>query len=256
MDVGYFPKELGQSMYIRPWAMSTSKTLGIQPPSDYGIFIALNPVANYFGAEVKPINIAVERGFERGNPKTAAGYKLSANYAATIQPMRTYNRLGYHQMLWTYDDTVSEVGACNIMFVIENSNGEKELITPELDGSILPGIIRRTILEFMREHVSKEGSDSFFKLGDGGKAMVDRIVERKVTLTELKQAFEDGKIYEAFGCGTAVLVAPVNKLFIDGKDYYLPIDEDNIGDVTKYCYKQITEIQHGIKQSDLMYIVE
>lgn len=126
IDKRWFPKEEGHSMYIRPFAMSTTKTLGVSPPSQYGIFIVLNPVASYFGATIKPINIAILDHFERSTPKSAGAFKLGSNYAPSVQPLVEWNKKGYHQILWTYDDTICEVGACNIFFVIKNDKGQKE----------------------------------------------------------------------------------------------------------------------------------
>jgi len=132
-------------MYIRPFAMSTTRTLGVSPPANYGIFVVLNPVASYFGEKIKPVNVAIIDHFERATPKSAGAFKLGANYAPSIQPLVDLNKRGYHQVLWTYSEYITEVGAANIFFLIENEKGQKELMTPELDGSILPGITRKTV---------------------------------------------------------------------------------------------------------------
>ena len=84
--------------------------------------------------------------FIRGHNKSAASYKLGGNYGPTVSPQKAVNQRGWHNILWTYDGIISEVGAANIMFVIINDDGEKELVTPKLDGSVLPGITRKTIL--------------------------------------------------------------------------------------------------------------
>jgi branched-chain amino acid aminotransferase len=200
MDQRWFPKQLGHSMYIRPFAMSTTKTLGVQPPKNYGIFVCLNPVASYFGATIKPINVVILNHFERTTPKSAGAYKLGSNYAPSLQPMVEWQKKGYHQVLWTYGDTICEVGACNIFFVIRNAAGERELITPELDGSILPGITRKTLLEFFREDQKNM------------IPQIDRIVEKNLRISEVQIAFNEGRVEECFGAGTAVTVVPVGKI--------------------------------------------
>lgn len=212
MDQHYFPRKIGQSMYLRPFAISTTKTLGVQPPKNYGIFVVLNPVASYFGATIKPINIAVIDHFERTTPKSAGAYKLGSNYAPSVQPMVNWNKRGYHQILWTYGDTICEVGACNIFFVVRNENGEKVVMTPELDGSILPGIVRKTVLEFLSEYsdANKNNSDRIF----------DRVEEKNVKISEIKKAFQEGRILECFGSGTAVIIVPIGKINLHNEDHH------------------------------------
>lgn len=109
----------------------------------------------------------------------------------------------YHQVLWTYDDNIAEVGACNFFFVMKNDNGQKELVTPYLDGAILPGITRKSIIEFCQKDIDEKGAD---------KAIVSKVTERLVKISEFIQMIDDGKIVECFGSGTAVTIIPVQKI--------------------------------------------
>lgn len=179
--------------------MSLTDSIEIECPNKYGIFVILNPVANYFGASVKPINIKIIDNFVRGRPKSAAGYKLAANYAPTVCPQKEVNKEGYHNILWTHDDLIAEIGACNIFFVIQHDNGERELLTPPTDGAILPGITRKTALELLRK----------LPKNDKGEKLVHKVTERPVSVSEIHKLLESDKVLECFGCGTAVVVAPV-----------------------------------------------
>ena len=147
LDKEWVPKNYGTAMYIRPWAMSMENNLDTITPNNYGIFCGLSPVGSYFGEIIKPINVMIDTNlpFIRGNDKSSASFKLGANYAPTVLPQKEINQRGFHNILWTYDGILSEVGVMNFFVVIINDQGEKEIITPRLDGSILPGITRRSI---------------------------------------------------------------------------------------------------------------
>jgi len=93
----------------------------------------------------------METRLDRGSAKSAYSYKLGANYAPYILSQRAVVQSGWHNILWTHNGVVSEINGCNMLFVVDNGDGEIEIITPELDGSILPGITRKSILEILRK---------------------------------------------------------------------------------------------------------
>jgi len=196
---------------------------------------------------MKPVNIATIDSFERARPKSAGRWKLGANYAPAVEPMVELNKIGYHQCLWTYDDIISEVGACNVFFVVKNDNGQKELITPMLDGSLLPGLTRKTVLELIQADIDENGPDN---------AIVSKVTERQIRMTEMVKLIDEGKLVEFFGSGTAVTILPIQKLLHEGVERKLPISEDNIGDVTSWVYNKIVGIQYGKEQHPLQYVVE
>lgn len=195
VEKNWIPSTVGESLYLRPFAFAMENTLGVKPPSKSRIMVVASPVGNYFGAEFKPISLGICREYERGTPFSAAGFKISSNYAPTIQISGALKKTqNVDQVLWLYKDKILEVGACNIFFLIKTKSGQLELITAPLDGSILPGVTRSAVLELEREK----------------KRYV--VSERDFTLTELKEAYKDGRLVEVFGTGTAVCIMPVNKI--------------------------------------------
>lgn len=138
------------------------------------------------------------------------------------------------------------MGACNIFFVIKNDEGKREVITPELDGSILPGITRKTVLEFLRKDIEERGKD----------AVTDVVTERKVRISEIQELFNKGRVLECFGSGTAVTIVPVQMINIKNVEHRLPISEESTGDVSNWVYKKIIDVQYGRVESPLQFVVE
>jgi branched-chain amino acid aminotransferase len=191
----WIPANEGSSLYLRPFAFGTDEELGVKPSSAAKLMIVACPVGPYFSTGVKPIKLAVVRDYERGNPRSAAAYKLGANYGPTCSISSELVSRGYNQALWTHNDNILEVGACNIFFLVKNKNGKTECITPPLDGSVLPGITRKSIVELIeKEHPN-----------------VDMVV-RDYTVTELVESFNENRVIEVFGAGTAVTILPVQEL--------------------------------------------
>lgn len=111
-------------------------------------------------------------------------------------------------MLWLVDDKISEVGTMNLFVHWTNTKGETELVTAPLNGTILPGVTRRSILDLA--HQWKE-----FK-----------VEEKEVTMTELATAIKEGRVKEIFGAGTAAIVSPVERILYKGTDYHIPVNSE------------------------------
>lgn len=195
VEKNWIPKKRGEALYLRPFSFSMENTLGVKPPNASRIMLVASPVGNYFEEEFRPIVLGACSDYERGNPKSAAGYKISPNYAPTIQISGDMKeKYGYDQVLWLQDDKVLEVGACNIFFLLKDKSGQLELATSPLNGSILPGVTRASVLELERQKNRY------------------KVSERDITITELKQASKEGRVVEIFGTGTAVCIMPVAKI--------------------------------------------
>lgn len=218
----WIPQSPGTSLYIRPFIVATEAHVGVHASKSYLFCIILSPVGAYYPEGLAPVGIYVEDEFVR-SVKGGTGFaKTGGNYAASLIAGERAEKRGLSQVLWldgVHRKYVEEVGAMNIMFKI---NGE--IITPALEGSILPGITRDSILKLAA------------KLGLPVK-------ERRISVDELLQAAQSGELEECFGTGTAAVVSPVGRLV--WKDRELIIGDGGIGPVTQKLYDTLTGIQTG-----------
>ena len=169
----------------------------------------------------------------RGSPLRAwpggtGNFKVGGNYAPTMKPAALCAEEGYSQVLWLLGDEITEVGAMNVFFVVYNDTaGRKELITPPLErGDILPGVTRDSIVQLA--HSWKD---------------ID-MIERNITMAEVKQKAKDGHLIEAFGAGTAAVVTPISCINYNGQDIDIPAT----GQLTTKVWNELTGIQYGMNE--------
>lgn len=219
----WVPKSSGTSLYLRPAMIADGSALGSHPAKRYIYFIICSPVGTYFKQGLSPIAIHVEDTDVRA-VRGGVGYaKTGGNYAASFRASSLAAEEGYHQVLWLDGierKYIEEAGAMNIMFMLEDT-----LCTPSLDGSILPGITRASILQLARD-------------------MGIKTEERKISIDEILEAGKTGKLRESFTTGTAAVVAPVGVIRYRG--LRLEINMGNTGPTTKLLYDSLTRIQQGI----------
>lgn len=155
----------------------------------------------YFGSGFKPVSLEATDYAVRAWPKGVGAYKLGANYVSCIEPQTEAAKRGHSQNLWLFGDDgeITEVGAMNVFFAFKTEDGKSELVTPPLAGMILPGVTRDSTLELARE---KLGGDNWV------------VNERKLTIHEVQEKAQKGKLIEAFGTGTAAIVAQLTILNI------------------------------------------
>mmetsp|Transcript_20393 Transcript_20393/g.17711 ORF Transcript_20393/g.17711 Transcript_20393/m.17711 type:complete len:408 (-) Transcript_20393:871-2094(-) len=228
VDKDWMPKEEGFSMYIRPTGMSMTNLLGVRASDKARVFTVLSPVGPYFSDGFKPLKIYAEKRNVRAFPGGVGHYKLGSNYGPTIAVSTEVEKKGYHQVLWLTDDKITEIGASNFCFLWYNEDGEKEFVTAPLDGLVLPGVTRDSVLTLARE------KNQF------------KVSERHTTIHEFVKALKEKRVIEAFGCGTAVTVGPLHCLHYDGKDYEIPINKElNAGEFTKELSENLKNIMYG-----------
>ncbi|CAE7243073.1 bcaA [Symbiodinium sp. KB8] len=232
VDKEWIPRGEGYSLYIRPTGISTHPFLGVGASSQAKMFTILSPVGPYYPEGFAPVTLYGEKRYVRAWPGGTGDTKVGANYGPTIQPQLQAADRGYSQVLWLFGDQdggqVTEVGIMNLFILWVNEEGEKELVTAALDGTILPGVTRDSILELAR-------SWGEFK-----------VTERSVTMGEVTRAIESGRLIEAFGSGTAAVVAPIKRVHFQGKDYPVPIEEElQSGVTTKRVWDELKDIQYG-----------
>ncbi|MEO8213431.1 MAG: branched-chain amino acid aminotransferase [Myxococcales bacterium] len=220
-DREWVPSLPGTSLYIRPTLIATEPFLGVRPSKQYQFFIIASPVGPYQGAAFAPAKIWVEDRYVRAAPGGLGAVKAGANYAASLLAAEEAKKRGFDQVLWTDPEHrhLEEVGTMNMVVLIGD-----EVITPALDGTILGGVTRDSVLTLCREWGL-------------------RVSERRVTVDELLQAQGDGRLREVFGCGTAAVITPVGQL--GWKDRTLVINGGQAGELASRLLAAITDVQYG-----------
>lgn len=233
LDKAWVPTEYGQSLYVRPFAIAADPFLGVKVAESYIFMVILSPVANYYAEGIHPVKILVENEYVRSVRGGMGFAKAAGNYACSLIADATAKKYGCSQVLWldgVERKYIEEVGSMNILFVIDG-----KLVTPSLDGSILAGITR----------------DSILKLAS---SMGIPVEERKISIQEVAEAHAKGTLSEVFGAGTAAVVSPVGTLIWEGKEY--TIGDGGIGPVTQKLYDELTGIQYGIKPDPMGWITK
>ena len=222
VDEAWVPNKLGTSLYIRPFIIATDCSLGVHASHSYLFAIICCPVGAYYPEGINPVKIYVESEDVRA-VRGGTGYtKCGGNYAASIRAGERAEAQGYSQVLWmdgVHRKYIEEVGAMNVLFKVNGT-----VITPQLTGSVLPGITRKSCLELLR---------------DWGIP----VEERLVTAQELFDAAKAGTLEEAWGTGTAAVVSPIGLLAWE--DQKVEVSGGQIGALTQKLYDTLTGIQWG-----------
>lgn len=222
IEQDWVPEVDGMALYIRPVMYATEAHLGVSPSKKYRFIILLSPVGSYYAEGINPVKIAVESQFVRAVKGGTGAAKTAGNYAAALKAQEVAEKEGYSQVLWLdgrEQKYIEEVGAMNVFFKIDG-----KIVTPELNGSILPGITRKSVLQLLR-HWEMD------------------VEERRLSIDELLEAAKNGTLEEAFGTGTAAVISPIGELFYKGEKTV--INNNEIGPVAKKIYDTITGIQSG-----------
>lgn len=217
------------SLYIRHFTISTENFVGLRPAKTYRSMIIMTPVNQYLGG-FKDIKLWVPTEYTRAVSGGIGGDKISGNYCGTLKPVEEAHRMGYDQVLYLTDkNVISEASAANIFFVIDD-----KLITPKLNGTILPGITRKSIIELAKYHKMD-------------------VREEFITIETLKYYYNHYRLNECFLCGTAACIVPVSEIYFD-EDTIKP--NQDIGEITKFMYKELTDIQYGKKPDPYNWVVK
>lgn len=231
----WIPRLPGYSLYLRPTMIGTRPSLGVAASNHAMIYVICCPTGPYFGAGTKKISLYAVYDSVRSWPGGTGGYKLGLNYAPTFEPQRRASQKGYNQVLWLLGEEhkITEAGAMNFFIVVKRKDGDLDLITPPLDGTILPGVTRDSVLLLAKSH-----SREMPLPGLSGSQRL-HAHERTLTMRDL-QAFGEN-LLEAFCVGTAAIVAPVDRIGYDDKDIILPSNTP----VANALHDRIEAIQEG-----------
>jgi branched-chain amino acid aminotransferase len=224
LDKDWVPKKRGYSLYIRPFIFATDSFLGVKVSETYRFMIITSPVGAYYKEGINPVKLITPGDYIRAAKGGLGAAKTPANYAATLLPAEEAKKKGFTQVLWldgVKRKYVEEVGTMNLFFLI----GDK-LITPPLEGTILPGVTRDSVIHLANEWKIK-------------------VVERKLSIDDVFKASKEGKLKEAFGSGTAAVISPVGE--IHHNKNRIIINKGKIGPLSQKLYDEITGIQYGEK---------
>jgi len=222
IDAEWVPRTPGCSLYIRPTIIATDPALGVHPAQTYLFFALLSPVGAYYPEGFRPVKILVEDRYVRAVSGGLGAAKTPANYAASLLAAEEAQAAGFTQVLWLdgiEHRYIEEVGSMNIFFVID-----EEIVTPPLQGSILDGVTRDSVLRLARSWGM-------------------RTAERRISIDDILAAHGAGKLMEVFGTGTAAVISPVCELFYKG--FSIVINDRKVGPWTQRIYDTLTAIQWG-----------
>lgn len=222
IDIDWVPSEPETSLYIRPFIFATEPHVGVHSSRKYIFCIITSPVGAYYPEGVNPVKIYVESRDVRTVKGGTGGSKTGGNYAATLRAGEEAGKMGFSQVLWLdgiHRKYIEEVGSMNVWFKI---NGE--VITPPLEGTILPGITRASCKDILNHWGIP-------------------VSERLLSIDELSEAAKKGLLEEAWGSGTAAVISPIGEIVY--RDEKFTINEGKIGSLTKRLYDYLTAIQWG-----------
>ncbi|HEY0656391.1 MAG TPA: branched-chain amino acid aminotransferase [Chryseosolibacter sp.] len=229
-DRKWIPTGEGSSLYIRPFMFSADEYIGIRPSQDFTFMIILSPVGAYYST---PVKVKIETHYTRAVQGGTGYAKAGGNYGGAIYPAKLAQDQGYHQLIWTDGKEhryIEESGTMNVMFVIDDT-----LVTPALSDSILSGITRDSVLQIARSWGMK-------------------VEERKISVTELVEGLEKGRVKEAFGAGTAATIAHIELIGHEGVDYKLPPVEERV--FANKVYRELEAMKRGSRPDSFGWIVK
>ena len=229
----WIPQGGGKSLYIRPFIIANEVFVGLRPAYQYLFIVFLSPVGSYYAGGLSPTKLLVEDEYIRAAPGGTGYAKVGGNYAGTLKAQEKAMDMGCDQVLWldgVEKKYVEEIGASNAFFVIGG-----EVITPPADGTILEGITRDSAIQLLKKWGYK-------------------VSERKISIEEVFNECESGKLSEAFATGTAAVVSPVGELTWKGKKVI--INGGKIGEVSQRLYDGLYNIQTGAAEDIMGWTVE
>ena len=227
IDADWVPSGADQSLYLRPFMIADESFLGVRAAQRARFLIIASPAGAYFTGGVKPVSIWLSKDLARAGRGGTGAAKCGGNYASSLLPTRIAAANGCAQVLFcdsATEDTIDELGGMNLFLV----RADGTLLTPRINGNILDGITRSSLIQLAK---------------DRGHS----VEERDITVTEWREGVADGSIVEAFACGTAAVITPIQRLI--GEDG-LSIDfgDGAPGELTMSLREELTGIQFGTRE--------
>lgn len=233
LETDWVPKSEGTSLYIRPTMIASEPFLGVRPADQYLCYIILSPVGAYYKGGIAPVKIWISDHYVRAAHGGTGEAKTGGNYAASLMAAREAAENGYDQVLWLdarEKKYVEEVGSMNMVFLYDD-----KIVTSPLKGTVLDGITRRSVLQLLKD-------------------MGYQIEERALSVDEVMEGAANGRLKEAFGTGTAVVISPVGSFCY--QDNCVQLGNGETGELTMKLYKKLTDIQYGRQQDNYNWVTE
>lgn len=222
IDSDWIPTKKGEALYIRPFMFGSDPALGVRPSFNYKLVILLSPVGAYYPEGFKPVKILAQDDYVRAVRKGLGECKTAANYAASLLAAQEAAKNGYTQVLWldgVEQKYIEEVGTMNIFINFKN-----EVVTPKLTGSILPGVIRRSVIQILKEWGVN-------------------VVERVISIEEIISEYDKGNVVGAFGTGTAAIISSIG--WLTYKDKKMIFNGGNTGELDVKLFNELTSMYAG-----------
>ncbi|MGO3362062.1 MAG: branched-chain amino acid aminotransferase [Corynebacterium sp.] len=228
VDADWVPAAGGEeALYLRPFIISKEVGLGVHPANSYSFYVIASPAGAYFKGGITPVSVWLSTEYVRAAPGGTGAAKFAGNYAASLAAQSYAEEQDCDQVVWLDAAThewVEEMGGMNLAFIYAREDGVTELVTPELSGSLLPGVTRESLLKLA--------------VDDG---LV--VTERRFSVQEWKDAAASGQLTEAFACGTAAVITPVGT--VKDRSGEFQVNGGESGEITMRLREHLTGIQRG-----------
>jgi branched-chain amino acid aminotransferase len=225
-DRDWVPTAAGQTLYLRPYQLASEPFLGVRPAQEYLFLVIASPAGPYFPRGVQPVSVYLSEDYIRAAPGGTGDVECAGNYAASLLAQEQAIAAGCDQVVWLdalEKRWVEEMGGMNLFFVL-GSGPDAELVTPELTGTLLPGITRDSLITLARERGH-------------------RVTERRFSVDEWRAGVADGSVTETFACGTAAVITPVGEVKARTGDF--TVGDGTPGPIAMGLRDALLDIQHG-----------
>ncbi|HEV7647976.1 MAG TPA: branched-chain amino acid aminotransferase [Actinophytocola sp.] len=226
VDGRWVPEHDEESLYLRPFMISTEVGLGVRPAAEYLYVLIGSPAGSYFASGVKPVSVWLSTEYVRAAPGGTGAAKFAGNYAASLVAQAQAAEHGCDQVVWldaVERRWVEEMGGMNLFFVF-GSGADARVVTPELSGALLAGVTRDSLLTL-------------------ASSLGYQVEERRISTEEWEKKAESGELTEVFACGTAAVITPVGS--VKHAEGEFTINGSATGEVSMRLREALTAIQRG-----------
>lgn len=226
-DRAWVPDSGEASLYLRPFMFASEVGLGVRPANEFLFIVIASPAGAYFPGGVKPVSVWLSEEYVRAVKGGTGAAKTGGNYAASLVAQAQAAEHGCDQVVWldaVEHRWIEEMGGMNLYFVYGQEGEAQRIVTPELTGSLLPGITRDSLLTIARDlgYTAEEG---------------------RITTEDWKRDNENGTLTEVFACGTAAVITPVGSVKSERANWTQGDGEP--GEVTMKLRKALLDLQTG-----------